>query len=215
MRYTVSRCKSRRVGDSADYILPIGLLIGGGIVVYEILNKLGITGGSSVDPALLAKYSAAQGGTNTTGANVQSPGLAPTTNMASLALEASDAIASAVQGANQNTQTSPFLPYLYQQNPTEATIDETTATNLFQNVLDADGGLFSSGDFTGILADFQAVVGNQVDISFVSDICQQQKNTDLMSFIMQNNTFGNSGGQGDNVILVWTFVQWVLTLPPT
>jgi hypothetical protein len=207
MRYVVARKggKSRkRVGGTADYIIPIGILALGALIA----NKFGLftflsSGSSSTPPP----------GYGTPGA-VTAPGLPTTTDMGKLTLEASDAIDAALQAADANTLTSPWLPNMYQANPTDASIDLATAQNLFQNILDADGGFWSSGDFGPILGDFQAVVGNQTDISFVSYICQQQKGKPLDDFLLQTNTFGNGGGSGPgNMVLLWAFVQWVQSLP--
>jgi hypothetical protein len=207
MRYTVSKKnkgRTRRIGGTADYIVPLGIVGLGAFVVYKLFNG-GLLGAPPIDPKVLAQYG--------TQGSVTAPGLNPTTNMDSLNLEAQMAIQKAVQAANANSDTSPFLSGMYLANPANASIDQTTAQNLYQNLLDNDGGFFQSGNFTGILGEFQAVVGNQTDISFVAYQVEQGKGKNMMDWIMQSSTYGNSAGNGDNQILVWQFVQWVLSLP--
>jgi hypothetical protein len=110
---------------------------------------------------------------------------------------------------------------LYNANPTDVSIDEATAMNLYNNVRSAEGSsLFGvtiyEGDMTGILTDFQSVVGNKTDISYVSFIANQQSGQNLGQIFQDVNNFYNNkvGTSGEmNVQMMAEFLDWANGLP--
>lgn len=93
---------------------------------------------------------------------------------------------------------------LYDSNSGAASIDATTAANLWQNVKDTIG--WFSNDISGLKAKFSAVVGNKIDISRVSELCLQDENKDLLTYLYENY-------QTSDPIELMQFVQWVESLP--
>lgn len=121
-----------------------------------------------------------------------------------------------------NTWISWMTPSVYLGDPGSASIDNTTAENLYNNVKDAMGTTIlnvniTSGDFSGIKQDFSNVIGNKTDISYVSYICQQKDGKSLGDMITEpgsgfyNNHVGSSGKE--NLQLVAEFLEWANSLP--
>lgn len=110
---------------------------------------------------------------------------------------------------------------LYNSSPSDVSIDEATATNLFNNVNAATGTqvlgvLLNTGDMTGIQSDFQNVVGNKTDISYVSYIAQQKTGNSLGDIFSLTKNFYNAivGVSGkENIEMMADFLDWANTLP--
>jgi hypothetical protein len=108
---------------------------------------------------------------------------------------------------------NPFYGTMYQMSPGDASIDANTANNLWgvvtanvTNYDDTDYLPQGRSNFSAVWNAFQSVVGNQVDISFVAYICQQQQQQDLLSFIQSNYT-------GADGLVIQQFIAWVNALP--
>jgi hypothetical protein len=182
----------KKMGSTADYIIPLVVLGAIGLGGYYVYQKLF---GSSPGPALPGPAASSP-----VGQSVQTAftGLAAYLKARETAGAASDC----------------FTSYLYKADPSNASIDQATAQALYANIHAAAGGWFTHGNFQGILEDFQAVVGNQTDISFVALMFEQQDGKDMLNYILNTSTFGNnSNPDGNNYALVWAFVQWAISLP--
>lgn len=96
---------------------------------------------------------------------------------------------------------------LYDNNQSAASINSNTASNLWQNVKDCKG--WFSNDMSKLQGQFDQVVGNQVDISFVSRKCYDEKGKDLFMYLAY--TFDDQ----DNEFYLVNFIKWGNSLPTT
>jgi hypothetical protein len=192
----------KKISGFADYIIPLAVV---GVGWY-VLNELGVFGSSSGAGTGLSIAN------NSTGITL--PG-GPSPAQTATNLSALDALDAYVKVRNaQNPPQDCFTSYLYKADPSNASISMATAQALWQNIHDAAGTWFTQGDFTGIQADFQAVVGNQTDISMVASLFEQNDGKDLWYYILNGSTFNNSGGaEQNNIQQVAAFVQWCTSLP--
>lgn len=94
---------------------------------------------------------------------------------------------------------------LYDNNSKDATIDSATAEHLWQNVKDCNG--WFSNDMSTLKDKFMQVVGNQIDISFVSRKCMDDKGKDLFRYMAY--TFDDDA----NYHWLNQFIQWANSLP--
>jgi hypothetical protein len=120
----------------------------------------------------------------------------------------------------QPPATNPFQVALYTNNPAAATITQAQATTLWADTLSAGNGtgflsLFTDQpDMSPVLQEFQYVVQNGADISFVSTVCMAAKGMDLGAYMFQE--FGNdkAGTSGvTNSQLLQNFIYWAFALP--
>jgi hypothetical protein len=192
--------KKKKVAGFENYILP---LFGVGVGLY-ILNELGLFG-----PSTPGGFSIPG---NSTG--IALPG-APSAAQTTANLSAMDSLDAYIKVRNaQNPPQDCFTSFLYKADPSNASISPATAQALWQNIHDAAGTWFSVGNFTGIQADFQAVVGNQTDISMVAQLFEQNDGKDMWFYILNPSTFNNQGNpEQNNLQQVAAFVQWATALP--
>jgi hypothetical protein len=183
----------RKISGAADYIIPLGVLGLGVLILY----KLGVFGGSSSGPGL-----SLPGNTNVT----------PT----SPAGQAAIATLTAVEQWDTGNPGNFLYADMYNANPDDAYIDQTDATSLYSDVWAAsDPGIFiHNPDFSGVLANFQATVKNQTDISFVSATMFAAQGVDLATCLAQNFYTAKVGTSGKSQIqMAWDFINYGISLP--
>jgi hypothetical protein len=216
-----SRRRPAKVSGAADYIIPVAVVVAGGIGLWYLWKNVlepiaNITGSAfSLKTGTLVQTPAgpvgisASGptGTSTTGAG-QEPAIQDN-------ISALQWLTNYYNGRG-NPPTDCFTGALYTANPGNALIGSGDAQSLFNLIHSQAGTWFSVGDFTGIQAAFQNVVENQTDISYVGSLFQAANGMDLFTYITQGNTFGNGmNPAANNLQLVQQFVQWALSLQQT
>lgn len=181
-------CKGQKMGDIGSTLIMLGVLGLGGYFAYKWIGNL------FADKGATSPNEKPGSGTTQTDAQVAA------------AIQAQAGVA---VGSN------PFYPNMYVKNPTAASIDDTTAANLWANVQanvtnydDPQTLPYGHSNFPATWAAFQSVVGNQVDISRVAWKCYNASGSDLLTYI-QNNYTG-----GDNTS-IQQFIIWVNALPQT
>ena len=120
---------------------------------------------------------------------------------------AHDAVSQWLSDYDTKRKNDCFSTYLYDNNPDAASIDRQTAANLWQNVKDCVG--WFSNDMSDLQGKFEQVVGNQVDISFVSRVAFDDKGQDLYFYLAHNFN------DWVNLPILKTFIQWANSLPTT
>lgn len=120
-----------------------------------------------------------------------------------------------------NTWVNWMQPDLYNSDPSQVTINETIAKNLYQNIRSAEGNkifgvIISNGDMSGIQQDFSNVVGNKFDISYVSYIANQSEGISFGQICEAPQNFYNDsvGSSGEsNLQMLADFLDWANNLP--
>jgi hypothetical protein len=194
----------KKISGFADYIIPLGVVGLGVFVLYKLgflgNSGSGLTPGSTPTP--LANMF--NGGTPQQASNMQAN--------AGTNITAQTWLNNYAQTRGQDC----FTGALYLANPGDALIGTGDAQTLYSLIHSQAGTWFSTGDFTGVLAAFQNVVGNQTDVSAVGNLFQQNDGKDLFQYITQGNTFANGMNEAaNNMQLVQQFVQWCIGLPVT
>jgi hypothetical protein len=198
------RRRGRKVAGTADYIIPLAVVGLGVFVVYKVWNAFGGGSGSGLAADLQKAAQAAAG----SGVSIP-PAVQAQLN--------SNISAQTWLNSYQTTRGQDcFTNALYLANPQNALLGAGDAQSLYNLIHSQAGTWFSDGDFTGILAAFQNVVGNQTDVSEVANLFQTNDGMDLFAYIVQGSTFGNgTNPAGNNMQLVAQFVQWAIALPQT
>lgn len=93
---------------------------------------------------------------------------------------------------------------LYDNSPGDVSIDSNTASNLWENVKDGVG--WFSNDMSSLQGQFQAVVGNQTDISYVASLCLHDKGKMLGDYMYANF-------YASQPIVLMNFIKWGMSLP--
>lgn len=93
---------------------------------------------------------------------------------------------------------------LYDNNPGDVSIDAATAKNLWSNVKDCVG--WFTNDMSSLQGQFQAVVGNQTDISYVASLCMQDYGKMLGDYMY-------SSFYSYQPVVLKNFIQWGMSLP--
>lgn len=189
--------RRKTIGDSpANYIIPVAVVLGGLYLWSKISGWLstGTPGGAPSNVPGSANLSA-QGKLNTT---------------------AWDSISAYLNSDDYTGGQSCFSDYLYNQNPSNATISQETATALFQAIKSQQTfWIWNCASFDGILLQFQAACQNQTDISMVWSVqTGYTPGNDLLSYI--TNEFGvacESGDGQDNPVQILNFINWATGLP--
>ena len=188
-RNIMAHCSGRaKMGDIGSTLVIVGVLGLGGYFAYKWIGNL------------FADKGAASPGTQ--------PGTGTTLNSQQTA-------ALIQQQAGVSVGSNPFYPNMYLANPNAASIDDTTATNLWNTVKAnitnySDPDTLPSGisNFAATFAAFESVVGNKIDISRVAWKCYNETKGDLLSYITSNYT-----AEADQSIQ--QFIPWVNNLPTT
>lgn len=193
-----------KVSGSADYIIPLAIVVGVGALGYAAYQFFfGSSTSSGTGPA---------GALNTAVNNAfaSSPPATQTgTMMTATALDA--------WYQTQVDATNPFLQNLYSANNACPTITIAIANDLFSTLYTAaNAGAFfkPTPDMSGILTQWQQYVKNQCDVSFIANQCMEQAGTNLWAFLekyFENDQTGSSGQT--NAAMLSALVQWVAALP--
>lgn len=215
------RRRPAKVSGAADYIIPVAVVIAGGIGLWylwkNVLQPLSNLGGSlfSLKGGTLVQTPLGPVGIQSSDKNV--PAGTPAGSEPSIQnnIDALQWLTTYYNGRG-NPATDCFTGTLYAASPGNALIGSGDAQNLFNLIHSQAGNWFTVGDFTGILAAFQNVVENQTDISYVASLFESANGMDLFTYITQGNTFGNGmNPAANNLQLVQQFVQWALSLQQT
>jgi hypothetical protein len=204
------RRAKRKVSGAADYIVPLAVVGLGAAVLYkfgffDLFSSGSGSGSGSGSPGLLSPGGAL------------SPQSSPTVVQQST-LSLDDAVVAFIKA--QPTATSPLLSTLYQTSPSGATIDQATATSLWSDLKTAKSGsgflsLFvDRPDMSPILGQFQAVVQNAIDVSWVATLCQNETSQTLQDWLFNSFAGDNTGTSGQTGMqMLANFVYWAFTLP--
>jgi hypothetical protein len=198
--------RKKKLSGMEGYIIPIAVVVGGGIVVYVVGKNIGLWG---------------------SGGSGLAPGSSPTLLNNALALPIAGQATNQQLNITDNISAQTWLNNyastrgqdcftnaLYVASPGNATLGPGDAQDLYNLIHSQAGTWFSDGDFTGVLAAFQNVVENQTDVSYVASLFQTNDNTDLFTYITKASTFANgTNPAGNNMQLVQQFVQWCIGLP--
>ena len=159
----------KKVSGSADYIIPLAIVVGVGALGYAVYQFFfGSSTSSGTGPA---------GALNTAVNNAfaSSPPATQTgTMMTATALDA--------WYQTQVDATNPFLQNLYSANNACPTITIAIANDLFSTLYTAaNAGAFfkPTPDMSGILTQWQQYVKNQCDVSFIANQCMEQFGDEL------------------------------------
>jgi len=215
------RRKQGKVSGTADYIIPVAVVIAGGIGLWylwkNVLEPLSNLGGSlfSLKSGTLVQTPAGPIGIAASDLNVPAGTPAGSQSAIQNNIDALQWLTTYYNGRS-SPPTDCFTGTLYANNPGNALIGSGDAQNLFTLIHSQAGNWFTVGDFTGIQAAFQNVVENQTDISYVASLFEAANGMDLFTYITQGNTFGNGmNPAANNLQLVQQFVQWALSLQQT
>lgn len=185
----ITMFRKQKIAGGADYIIPIGILIAG----YIILNKLGVFGSGS-------------------GAG---PGQSSSTATQQQTLSITDTLDNAAQALGN---ANPLFPNMYNANNNCVSISSDQANSLWADIYAAsDPGIFLSGknaDLSGVLAQFQQVVQNQCDVSYISALSVDNYGDTLWDFMRKfffNDSTGTSGQT--NIQMAQAFYNWAVSLP--
>lgn len=193
-----------KVSGSADYIIPLAIVVGVGALGYAAYQFFfGSSTSSGTGPA---------GALNTAVNNAfasSPPATQTATMMTATALDA--------WYQTQVDATNPFLQNLYSANNACPTITIAIANDLFSTLYTAaNAGAFfkPTPDMSGILTQWQQYVKNQCDVSFIANQCMAQFGMNLWAFLekyFDNDQTGSSGQTNETMLSA--LVQWVAALP--
>lgn len=93
---------------------------------------------------------------------------------------------------------------LYDNSPGDASIDAATANNLLTNVKNTSG--WFSDDMSALQGQFQSVVGNQTDISYVSSLFMHDQNAMMGDWL-------STKFHSKQPVILMNFIKWGQSLP--
>ena len=195
------------MGGSADYIIPLVVLTGVGVGIYFLWNKLfgsGSGSGSGLPSPLAAANSAINNAMSSSPPAAQKASMVTSTTL------------DAWYGT-QNDATNPFLPNLYNADPSATTLSVAVGQDLWTTLYTASNAtafLKPTPDLSTIQTQWQQYVQSQLDVSYISTFCETTTGTDLWTFLNQYFDSDQTGSSGQTqVTMLWALVQWVASLP--
>jgi hypothetical protein len=195
----------RKMGGSADYVIPLVVLTGVGVGIYFLWQKLFGSGSGSGLPGPLA---AANTAINNAAASSPAP-VQTATMVTSTSLDA--------WYGTQNDATNPFLPNLYNSDPGATSLSAAVAQDLWTTMYTASNATAffkPTPDLSTIQAQWAQYVQSQLDVSYICTFCETTTGSDLWTFMgkyFDNDQTGQSGQT--NVVMLNALVQWVASLP--
>lgn len=108
------------------------------------------------------------------------------------------------QWGQQNSSGSFLSSQLYDNSPGDASIDASTAKNLLSNVKDTSG--WFSDDMGALQGQFQTVVGNQTDISYVASLFMQDQGAMMGDWL-------STKFHSKQPVILMNFIKWGASLP--